>query len=298
MSMTPHRRFLYAIPLLCVLLFTLLLVSCGGESGVTTPAATDTGNAGGTTAPPATTTRVTRTTAPPTDIERPSPTPDYFTVTFDPANGKKCTTVQVKNDRLPVTLPKAPTREGKVFVGWYLDAPLYTRPYRGEMIVADTLLTARYATVAYTVTFHVGEGAVAEFEASLVPGGAPVPDYPSVSKRNASVSMIHFDLSDLNNITYETVEYPLAYSRYLKEIGDGLYFTVRFTDANTKLVEVIRLEESGFVAVAEYAFSTEEIYPTGYAFDVENKIIRLLGWKSRPIITLQFDGKSLKEMTE
>ena len=193
MSMTPHRRFLYAIPLLCVLLFTLLLVSCGGESSVTTPAATGTGNAGGTTAPPATTTRVTRTTAPPTDIERPTTTPAYFTVTFDPANGKNCTTVQVKNDRLPVTLPKALTREGKVFVGWYLDAPLYTRPYRGEMIVADTLLTARYATVAYTVTFHVGEGAVAEFEASLVPGGAPVPDYPSVSKRNASVSGWYLD---------------------------------------------------------------------------------------------------------
>ena len=107
--------------------------------------------------------------------------------------------------------------------------------------------------------------------------------------------VIHFDLSDLNNITYETVEYPLAYSRYLKEIGDGLYFTVRSIDANTKRVEVVKLEESGFVTVAEYA---EEVYPTGYAFDVENKIIRLLDWKSRPIITLQFDGESLKAITE
>ncbi|MBR6768037.1 MAG: beta-propeller domain-containing protein [Clostridia bacterium] len=107
--------------------------------------------------------------------------------------------------------------------------------------------------------------------------------------------VIHFDLSDLNNITYETVEYPLAYSRYLKEIGDGLYFTVRSIDANTKLVEVVRLEESGFVAVAEYA---KEVYPTGYDFDVENKIIRLLDWKSRPIITLQFDGENLKAITE
>ena len=106
MSMTPHRRFLYAIPLLCVLLFTLLLVSCGGDGGVTTPAVTDTGDTGGVTAP-TTTTRVTRTTAPPADIERPAPTPDYFTVTFDPSNGQNHATVRVKNDRLPVTLPTA-----------------------------------------------------------------------------------------------------------------------------------------------------------------------------------------------
>jgi len=105
--------------------------------------------------------------------------------------------------------------------------------------------------------------------------------------------VIHFDLSDLNNITYETVEYPLAYSRYLKEIGDGLYFTVRSTDANTKLVEVVKLENNCFVSVASYAISIEDYIVLRYSFDTENKIIHIEG-----SITLQFDGENLKEITE
>jgi len=112
--------------------------------------------------------------------------------------------------------------------------------------------------------------------------------------------VIHFDLSDLNNITYETVEYPLAYSRYLKEIGDGLYFTVRYTDIYTKLVEVVKLEENGFASVAEYAFSTEDFIVLEYTFDTENKIIQMIGEKnSQPVtITVQFDGIGLKEIAE
>lgn len=105
--------------------------------------------------------------------------------------------------------------------------------------------------------------------------------------------VIHFDLSDLNNITYETVEYPLAYSRYLKEIGDGLYFTVRSIDANTKLVEVVKLENNCFVSVASYAISIEDYIVLRYSFDTENKIIHIEG-----SITLQFDGENLKEITE
>jgi len=105
--------------------------------------------------------------------------------------------------------------------------------------------------------------------------------------------VIHFDLSDLNNITYETVEYPLAYSRYLKEIGDGLYFTARQPDANTKLVEVVKLENNCFVSVASYAISIEDYIVLRYSFDTENKIIHI-----EDSITLQFDGESLKAITE
>lgn len=188
MHASPRRRALCAI--LFLLLLSLALVACGqSDGGETTPQAGETDS----TTAPAATSRVTRTTAPPTTAERPSPTPEYYTVTFDPSNGQPLFTKRVVNDRLPVSLPKNPVLSGKVFVGWYLDAPHYKRPYRGEMIVADTLLTARYAAVAYTVTFHPGDGAKASFTETLVPGGAPVPDYPSVTKKNAAVSGWYYD---------------------------------------------------------------------------------------------------------
>lgn len=110
--------------------------------------------------------------------------------------------------------------------------------------------------------------------------------------------VIHFDLSDLDKITYETIVCPYAYDRYWIELGDNLYLTVRHTDgSDSKRAEVVRFENNRFVALAEYAFAG---YGIECSYDETTQTVRITGIKEQcPFtVTLQFDGKHLQDVSE
>lgn len=96
-------------------------------------------------------------------------TPDTsktYTVTFDPANGDKPTSVKVKGGN-PVKAPATPTRDGYRFTGWYeKDAKTaydFTAPVAG-----DLTLTAKWSKLDASTVTHV-----IRFESN---GGSAIPD--------------------------------------------------------------------------------------------------------------------------
>ena len=61
------------------------------------------------------------------------------------------------NGKPPLSLPETPTKEGYIFVGWYLDESL-TQPYNGEPITEDMTFYAKFEIIRYTVTYDSAGG--------------------------------------------------------------------------------------------------------------------------------------------
>lgn len=198
-----------AIPLLLLLLLLLLLsllAGCvGKEPEDTTVAAPATSTATGAV--------TTAGTTPPTTADpRPPRTPEYYTVTFDPSGGVATFVRRVDANAKAVTLPTAPVREGQTFLGWFYEDG---KPYHGEIIVRDTRLTARFAPLAHTVRFAVGEGASAAFETTLVANGQALTDFPTALRPTEYASGWYYDAALTRPYGGEPITAPVTlYPRY------------------------------------------------------------------------------------
>ena len=217
---TPSKRvaknLLLLLPLLilCAVAAILIPTLFGGEPPLGTTAAS-------TTAAPITTTAVTTTVAPPStlapSLSPPSPTPTAYTVTFS-VDGK-VTQETVDVDAKTAPLPQDPEKQGYTFLGWWYDDGHIERPYHGEIIPTDCTLTARFAAVAHTVTFALGEAASASFTEAKIEHGYAVTDLPRVYKPNHRVDGWYLDAArtvPYNGapITADTTLYPL-YTDYV-----------------------------------------------------------------------------------
>ena len=222
-----NRRTCRHLCFLAVLLLLLALVSCGDGEGETTtaPPAPETSATATTTAPPVTT--AAPVTAPPVTTAadpRPGPTPTAFFVTLDPKNGDSPRTVSVDANAFAVSLPDAPQKTGEVFLGWFYEGdPAY--PYHGEIIVRDCTLAARYAAVAHTVRFAVGD-AEAEFSATRVASGEALTDFPTVRRPNETAIGWYYDAALTipyggEPITEDITLYP-AFLNYVSKIESTL----------------------------------------------------------------------------
>ena len=220
------HTYRYGTRALLLLALLLLLVACGGGGGTDTTAPpsgsqerTDSTLAPWvptTTAPPVTVKRTPFTTVP--VAKRPSPTPEFFYVTVDPANGTPRYRLEVPPNASPVSLGAAPTKAGETFLGWFYDPGTWKKPYHGEIIVSDCMLTARYAPRAHTVRFSVGS-AKASFTEVKVASGSPLIDFPSVWGLNTVADSWYLDKGctvpyEGQPITADTTLYPMM-TRYL-----------------------------------------------------------------------------------
>lgn len=82
----------------------------------------------------------------------------HYTVTFDSVGGTEIAAQDVRYNGF-ATEPEAPKKEGNTFLGWYVgeaaDAYDFTTPVTGNLV-----LTAKWNTNIYTVTFKSGVGGV------------------------------------------------------------------------------------------------------------------------------------------
>ena len=198
-----------------LILLAALLVACGeGEPEATSGTAMTT--------PPARTTAPIATSAPAvtTADPRPGRTPEYYTVTFDPAGGVAPFTRRVDAAAKAVTLPAAPAREGQTFLGWFYEDGT---PYHGEIIVRDTRLTAHYAARAHTVRFAVGSEATATFTSTRVADGAVLRDIPHVLRPNEVADGWYYDAEATRPYGGEPITADLTlYPRYRQYAGVGV----------------------------------------------------------------------------
>ena len=220
--------------LLLLFLLRALASACGEkEGGTTAPPTTAAASSTVTTAPPTTAaTSSTVTTAAPSTTTtvttktqtaadpRPGPVPSQFTVTLDPANGQASFTASVENSARPLPSLVDPQKAGEVFLGWFYDAGEWQRPYRGEIIVADVTLTARYAEEAHTVHFAAPD-ATLDFASVRVASGEALTDLPTARRATDAATDWYYDAALTTPyrgepITADLTLYP-AYTPYLAE---------------------------------------------------------------------------------
>ena len=213
---TPSQRvtknLLLILPLLALCIAAAILIPSlfGGTPPVTATTATTA------TTPATTTTATPPSTVSPT-LSPPSPSATYYTVTFS-VNGQEHT-VRIDTGACAAPLPEDPVLEGYTFIGWTYDDGAQERPYHGEVIASNCILTARFAESAHTVTFAIGADAEALFTEARIASGDAVTDFPRVYKKNRTVSGWYLDAALTapytgTPITESTTLYP-AYTDYV-----------------------------------------------------------------------------------
>lgn len=76
-------------------------------------------------------------------------------VTFDSDGGTECESIEV-DAGVKITLPADPTKDGYVFVGWFVDG----KEFDPETIInKNIVLTAKWEAIMYSITYEIGEGA-------------------------------------------------------------------------------------------------------------------------------------------
>lgn len=167
------------------------------------------------------TTTVTTTVLPPSTVppmlSPPSPSPTHYTVTIlvDGKTTQKTVDTSVRT----APLPADPQKSGMTFIGWEYNDGVVKRPYHGEIIATNCIITARFAERAHTVRFAIGEGASALFTEKKTEHGYAVTDFPRVYKPNHTVSGWYLDAAltipyDGSPITADTTLYPV-YTDYV-----------------------------------------------------------------------------------
>ena len=211
--------------------------------------------------PPAVTTAATTieaktTTAPPSTVSPtlspPSPSPTHYTVTYS-VDGVTSTR-RVDADTGAAPLPEDPEKAGYTFIGWIYYDGVQERPYHGERIVTNCILTARFAASAHTITFAIGEGASAPFTEARIASGEPVTDLPRVHKPNHTVSGWYLDAARTipyggTPITADTTLYP-RYTDYV-------------TDAKTAIPAIHITTEGGSPILSKEDYIRATVTVTG-----------------------------------
>ena len=228
---TPSQRvtknLLLILPLLALCIAAAILIPSlfGGTPPVTTTAAT--------TPTPTTTTATPPSTVSPT-LSPPPPSAAYYTITYS-VNGQEHTE-RIDTGACAAPLPEDPVLEGYTFIGWTYNDGALERPYHGEVIASNCILTARFARSAHTVTFAIGADAEAPFTEAKVKSGASVTDFPRVYKKNRTVSGWYLDAALTvpytgTPITADTTLYP--------------YYTDYVTGATTAIPAIHITTEGG-----------------------------------------------------
>lgn len=109
----------------------------------------------------------------------------YHTVTFDSDGGTNIENVYVARGE-KITKPISPTKDGKLFDGWYADGEAWS--FEDDTVTSDITLTAKWtdalnyapSTVYYTVTFDT-DGGVAVSPIQVEEGGK-IPPTVSASR--------------------------------------------------------------------------------------------------------------------
>ncbi|MDO5569310.1 MAG: InlB B-repeat-containing protein [bacterium] len=107
--------------------------------------------------------------------------PTTYTVTFDIGDGVGTSEPQTVNASALATIPPAPTKEGYIFTGWYLNDNLYNF---NTKVTSDITLVAHYTeivTTNYTVSFNTAGGTSIESQVINSGGKVNVPNPPTKS---------------------------------------------------------------------------------------------------------------------